>query len=88
MPNKNVIFRFTRDMHVVPYQILKLGFAMISLYAAILYIVIDMILPDVVYAYHIFQSASEYITISIVLLLIGSAWLHRLFGRQKEKSDH
>ena len=88
MPNKNGFLQHIRDMHVVPYQILKLGLALISLYTAIIHIVVDITMPDVVYAYHIFLTASEYISISIVLLVIGSAWLYRLFGAQKEKSDH
>ena len=88
MPKKNDFLQHIRDMHVVPYQILKLGLALISLYTAIIHIVVDITMPDVVYAYHIFLTASEYISISIVLLVIGSAWLYRLFGAQKEKSDH
>ena len=88
MSKKNVFLRHIRDMHEVPYQILKLGLALISLYTAIIHIVVDITMPDVVYAYHIFLTASEYITISIVLLVIGSAWLYRLFGAQKEESDH
>ena len=73
-------------MHPVPYYILKLGFALIALFGAIMYIVIDITLPDYVYAHYIFLSGTEYITVSIVLLVIGCAWLHRLFGPYKKSS--
>ena len=88
MTKKNLFLQSIRDMHIVPYQILKLGSALIALYSAILYITVDITLPDRVYAYHIFQSSTEYITIAIVLLLIGCAWLQRLFGSYKKESDH
>lgn len=87
MTKKHHFFQPIRDMHAVPYYILKLGLALITLYTAVLYMIVDAILPDQVYAYHIFQASTEYITISIVLLLVGSAWLHRLFKTYKKKSD-
>ena len=75
MTNNNYFLQPIRNMHPVPYYILKLGFALIALFGAIMYIVIDITL-----------SGTEYITVSIVLLVIGCAWLHRLFGPYKKSS--
>ncbi|MBR5616089.1 MAG: hypothetical protein IKW66_04635 [Clostridia bacterium] len=86
MTNNNYFLQPIRNMHPVPYYILKLGFALIALFGAIMYIVIDITLPDYVYAHYIFLSGTEYITVSIVLLVIGCAWLHRLFGPYKKSS--
>jgi hypothetical protein len=70
-------------IHPIPALILKVGFWLLSLYTALLFILVDQVLPcDPGYAYYILLPTLEDFVIALVALLFGTALLNRLYQRE------
>lgn len=79
-------FHFRRKiylLHPVPALILKVGFFLLSLYCALLFIMTDQALSyDPGYAYYILLPTLEDFIVALVALLFGTALLNRLYQRE------